>query len=221
MNNSTFKPRLTARGFVISALLIFTLAGCGERTAEARTAETVSDTAPVTVESEPAATDAEISGAAPAGGESETAVTNGNGRDIPSALEKRETEPALQSIGRVVIPSAGIDIPLIVTSENESAAYLQSVVDAGNAVQTPNCGCTVIAAHTNRGFNAIKQAVPGKTAAYVNGVAYICAGKFNGYNRRAYLTDAAGNKLENIPGLVMYTCNDCWQNVTVTVWKEV
>ena len=83
----------------------------------------------------------------------------------------------------------------------------------------------VIADHTNQGFRVLYDVTPDETKAFLyrpdgTVTVYLCTKKFNGHNNLSYLTDEDGNDLSFAPvDLVMYTCNETWENVTITYWK--
>ena len=84
----------------------------------------------------------------------------------------------------------------------------------------------VIGDHAYQGFDAIQSAQPGMMA-YIKtweGIKpYTCVERFHGHNAGNYLTDEYWNRLEADweDALCMYTCEDNWQNITVTLWQKV
>ena len=85
----------------------------------------------------------------------------------------------------------------------------------------------MIADHKHQGFSAMKSSVPGSTIAYINNgntvQAYRCVEKNDGRNNLTSLVDCNGGSLySKIPGgIVMYTCNEHWSNITYTCWQPI
>lgn len=131
---------------------------------------------------------------------------------------KSRTE-TLGDSGRLYIPSVGVNVALYYgrsqkrTDAWDSAAYFKLGVQM------------CIADHNYQGFNAMKRCSIG-TLAYIKKEdsveVYRCIDKFNATNTGANIEDANGTMMSKINdgGLIMYTCNDCWQNVTVTLWRK-
>lgn len=129
-------------------------------------------------------------------------------------------------IGRLVIPSVGVDVALF-------NSYTQGIVDRQDSAGTYryNGGQMVIADHKNQGFSAMKASVPNETIAYINDgetiEVYICVDNNIGSNKATGipydLLDCNGNSiyLQNAGGICMYTCNDHWSNITYTYWQPI
>lgn len=117
-------------------------------------------------------------------------------------------------VGRLVIPSVGIDVACY-------AGYEQEIVDAKNsAAYFYGYGHIIIGDHKNQGFSAIKSCSTGTKAKMItnNGTeTYTCVGKIQGHNTGYELTDANYASIKNLyPGAIAcYTCNDNWKNVTI------
>lgn len=122
---------------------------------------------------------------------------------------------ARSKAGRIIIPGL-VDLRLVSCSVSRS----QDVIDAGNAGRFMFHDMDVIGAHKHLGFSGMKSSVPYETYAYINGERYICVSNFLGHNRGYDLTDWYDNPLTYYDGIVMYTCNENWQNVTFTYWKK-
>ena len=138
-------------------------------------------------------------------------------------------EPAYTfgTAGRLEIPSVGVGVALYITDLYQQ--NVQSVVDAWDsaAVFPYRDSVTVIADHNNQGFASLKNVGVGDTAfiSQQNGSfdTYVCTRVcYNGHNLGTELVDEYGEQVEsNIDGeLIMYTCNDCWQNITITYWQR-
>ena len=129
-------------------------------------------------------------------------------------------------IGRLIIPSVGVDVALF-------NSYTQGVVDRQDSAGTYryNGGQMVIADHKNQGFALTKLSIPGVTIAYINDgqavTPYICVENNVGSNKAndiPYdLLDCNGNSiyLQNAGGICMYTCNDHWSRITYTYWQPI
>ena len=139
-----------------------------------------------------------------------------------------ETDGKLGDFGRLMFADGSYSAALYYEVEDDPA---QAIVDAeDSAVATrrkeyPD-STLVIADHTDQGFAVLYDAKPGETAAYIfktedEAEEYVCEDKFQGHNNLQYLTDEDGNDLSFAPtDLVMYTCNESWENVTITYWKR-
>lgn len=137
-----------------------------------------------------------------------------------------EMESRNRMIGRLVIPSVGVDVALF-------NSYTQGIVDRQDSAGTYryNGGQMVIADHKNQGFALTKLSIPGVTIAYINDgqtvTPYICIDNNVGSNKSngiPYdLLDCNGESiyLQNEGGLCMYTCNQHWSSITYTYWQPI
>lgn len=147
-----------------------------------------------------------------------------NSMDITSVAA--EIASRNRMIGRLVIPSVGLDVALF-------NRFSQATVDRQDSAGTyrHNGGQMVIADHKNQGFSAMKSSVPYETIAYINDgetiTSYICivnnvgANKSNGIPYD--LLDCNKNSIyfQNAGGICMYTCNDHWSSITYTYWQPI
>lgn len=122
------------------------------------------------------------------------------------------------AVGRWSIPSVGVDVACY-------ASWAQSVCDAKDSACYFALGSQkVIADHKHQGFNAIKKCKVG-TVAYVDTGSevqkYVCTGVIQGHNVEGTLTDDGYNSIDkmNPGGITCYTCNDCWQNITIVFFQ--
>ena len=121
---------------------------------------------------------------------------------------------------RLTIPSVGVNVACFWASSN-----LQSYVDASDSAAFFNYGYQdVIADHRHQGFSAMKGSAIGSYAYLDYGSykkTYVCVANFKGHNTGSSLTDLEGNDIAymNEGGIAMYTCNENWQNVTITLWQ--
>lgn len=146
-----------------------------------------------------------------------------------AAAEKAKVKNEIASragmYGRLTISGTSVNVALISCSLYGNS---QVVVDArDSAAFITDFATVIIADHVNQGFSAMKSAVPGSTKAYINRGdytdTYICTANFQGHNTGSDLTDASYNSVlnGNPGGLLMYTCNENWQNVTITYWSKI
>lgn len=129
--------------------------------------------------------------------------------------------------GRLDIPSVGVGVALYETDLYQP--NVQSVVDAWDsaAVFPYRDKVTVIADHNYQGFDGTRNVVVGN-AAFISRQGgsfdtYVCTRIcYDGHNLGAELVDEYGEQVENNTDgeLIMYTCNDCWQNITITYWQR-
>lgn len=123
--------------------------------------------------------------------------------------------------GRLVIPDVGVDVAVIkvfsqeTTDAQDSAAYFDWN------------GAWLIADHWNQGFDAIKQCQPGDICYIVTGddiEEYKCLRMDYGHNTGFDLTenDWSTSVTGQYPGkIIMYTCNNGWQNIAFVVWERI
>lgn len=101
----------------------------------------------------------------------------------------------------------------------------QSIVDKKDSAATWKWDkVTYIADHWNQGFDTIKTCAIGDTCyiAHKDGTrqTYICTDiDRNGHNKEYDIVDHNGNSVDSYSGLVMYTCNDNWRNITLVYWQ--
>ena len=144
-------------------------------------------------------------------------------------LSYNKIEKKMGTAGRLTIPSVGVDVALYnaslyggsqgIVDAHDSAAYMQDAWGLYNSV--------LIADHWNQGFDAMKHSVPDVTKAYIQTnsgtIEYICVANFTGHNTGTDLTDNDYKRIVNLysDGLIMYTCNDHWSNVTIIFWAPM
>ena len=135
------------------------------------------------------------------------------------------------SVGRLTIPSIGVNVALFDTSVY-NVNHSQPIVDASDSAaylsdSVGHYGFVMIGDHVHQGFSAIKQALAGSTLAYIDRgtytETYVCTEVFvgyNGYGDRTGMFDANGNDVagRNPGGLCMYTCNSDG-TITITFWQ--
>lgn len=88
-------------------------------------------------------------------------------------------------------------------------------------------GVIIIADHSHQGFDAIKDCRPGDVCVvrYEDGTAdvYECTVyEPNGKNLKNDLADSNGTSIfDSGADMIMYTCNEDWENVTIAYWNVV
>ena len=132
--------------------------------------------------------------------------------------------------GRLTIPSVGIDVGLYYCKSN-SGSTAQSIVNAADSaafIDQIHVTGAIIADHNNQGFEAMKNSKPNETYAYIDfgsyTQTYICTAIGLGHNYDNDLVDWNGVSLNYdyiSGGLAMYTCNENWQNVTISYWQPI
>lgn len=139
------------------------------------------------------------------------------------------TEPPLSygTFGRLDIPSIGIGVALNYVDLRDGTA--QSVVDAYDSAAYffwHDCKY-VIADHNNQGFANLRNAQVGsyaqisKADGYVD--TYICTRVCtDGRNTQYDLLDEYGISADSSVNcsLLMYTCNQNWEHITLTFWEK-
>ena len=139
---------------------------------------------------------------------------------------KRQMKSRGGMVGRLIIPDVDLDVAVIRASIY-NGSHNQAVVDAkDSAAWMYDWGAAVlIGDHNNQGFEKMKAAVPNVTKCYINNgdtiKTYICIKNIQGHNTGSSITDANYRSLngDNSGGLIMYTCNENWRNITI--WKPI
>lgn len=133
-------------------------------------------------------------------------------------------DKTLGSYGRLYFNESS-SVGLNAVSLNEGNA--QEVVDTQDSAAIFNFGnVLVIADHKNQEFGELKNRQVGDTTyiKYENSIidSYTCSEKVNGQNTGYELIMDDGRKVSELTDcdIVMYTCNENWQNVTITLWKK-
>lgn len=121
--------------------------------------------------------------------------------------------------GRLSIPDVGIDVALVQSMD-------QGVVDAQDSAGYFQWNSAwLIADHYNQGFDYIKQCTVGMKCYIDNGSEteiYECIETGYGHNTGYDITDNSYKSvLSHNPGkVVMYTCDNGWQNIAFVVWAK-
>ena len=127
--------------------------------------------------------------------------------------------------GRLLIPSAEIDVALFLWGEGENEDVMrQNVTDNVDSALLYSDGVGVIIAdHSNQDFATLPQVQEGDAA-------YILAGDFiltlrcdltvDGINTGHGITDKDGYPVSANEDFVCYTCGEDWVNIKIVGWKE-
>ncbi|MDD6363375.1 MAG: hypothetical protein PUG18_09050 [Lachnospiraceae bacterium] len=134
----------------------------------------------------------------------------------------------LGNVGRLFIPSVGVNVALNYVDDNTGDEAAQAICDAEDSAAYMNFSSSDevwIGDHNFQGFDAIKSVVPG-TEAYIKNTdgtitTYTCTEITQATNTGYDLVTADGRSASNINagGIIMYTCNDDWTSVTATFWQ--
>ncbi len=150
-----------------------------------------------------------------------------------SRAEVQDSGEVGQAYGQLTIPAVGIDVKLYYCASDADQIQIraQRIVDADNSaayLDQASVEGVIIADHKHQGFDAIRSCVAHKTRAYIDfgtyTQEYICTAVGTGTNTGKDLLDWNKNSLNygSIPGgLAMYTCNETWNDITITYWKKV
>lgn len=210
---------------VVMLLLVFGTALCVNKIQDSRSG---SDTGEAQTLRAQAVYPAESTGLAPL----ESAETESLAvRDKPMALEAvlflgknrevaREMLERQDMAGRLVIPSAGINVALFIDSQTENVAQLrQEICDREDSAAffTDGLGM-LIADHNNQSFSALGQVQTGDKAVILRGHSIVtlqCSLVDDGYNYGKGILDGDGYYFTSYEDYVCYTCKEDWNNVLV------
>lgn len=135
---------------------------------------------------------------------------------------------ALGNVGRLFIPSAGVNVALNYVDDNTGDEAAQAICDAEDSAAYmvfSSSDEVWIGDHNFQGFDAIKSVAPG-TEAFIKNTdgtisTYVCTEIDQGTNTGYDIVTADGRSASSINagGIVMYTCNDDWTSVTAAFWQ--
>lgn len=136
------------------------------------------------------------------------------------------------NIGRLTIPTFGVDVALFDTSLY-NFSHSQAIVDAADSAAyisdtIDTYGFIIVGDHDYQSFDAIKQVSPGTILYIDKGTfveSYVCTDIFvgyNGYGNKGGMFDINGNSVKgrNDGGLCLYTCNYD-KTITITFWQPL
>ena len=156
-------------------------------------------------------------------------------RDKPMALEAalflgRNREVAQEMLsrqdmaGRLIIPSAGIDVALFIDGQEENVAQLrQEICDREDSAAffTDGLGM-LIADHNNQAFSLLSQVQTGDKAVILRGHSIVtleCDLLADGNNYGKGILDEEGFYFTSYEDYICYTCKEDWNNVLVAGFK--
>lgn len=148
---------------------------------------------------------------------------------LPRNLEvEKEMAERYGMMGRLYIPSVGIDVALISDdgggSENE-ADIRQAICDAPDSASIyPDRGNIIIADHNNQGFATLMNVKSGDMAYILRGTSIMsleCYMVIDGINTGKGITDLEGTPANFYSEFLCYTCKEDWTNVTVVCFDAV
>ncbi len=234
MTNTGRRPRhpiLCRAEMSIFSLLIaaVSLAGCGVMDAELPLHEAL---APISAVCSERMTEAlcgahDESTAVPAQHKGETSVLIG--KEPYSRLRSVRSRPLAETpfgiegtAGRLVIPSAGINVALNLPGEDAQATA--DAEDSACWMEYPGDLNGVIGDHVNQDFSVLFGVRPGDVCTiYKNGKEhhYVCVSTDYGSNIETDVLGADGESLfmRGEDRLCMYTCANGWRHIFVTEWQ--
>lgn len=135
------------------------------------------------------------------------------------------------NVGTLLISDIDVDVPLYeaslyVDEETGDENTAQEIVDMENAAAILKAGSLdVIADHVEQDFARLHEVKPGCIAVIKKGDSkekYVCTAAMEGKNTEEMLTDRNGTPITDLldEGIVMYTCRDTWEDITLTLWKK-
>lgn len=129
-------------------------------------------------------------------------------------------------VGRLIIPSADINVAVFIHGDGKDAAEIrQNVCDAEDSAILYNDSVgNVIADHNNQGFINLPQVKLGDRAYIVAGdviVTLECDLVTDGINTGEGITDLENRWVSAEEDYTLYTCGEDWVNIKIAGFKEV
>ena len=145
------------------------------------------------------------------------------GQNAQTALEKNRRE---YMTGRLVIPSAAVDVALFSDGVGEDEAQIrQAICDAEDSAAIYSDGIgIVIADHNNQAFQFLSEVQPGDRAYILRGESILsleCEVTFDGLNSGMGVTDADGIPATFYAEYICYTCGTDWTNVKIVGFRVI
>ena len=206
--------RITAA--VIAALMVLTLSACAAE--QAQTAEE-----PTMVSSAPSPTPTPTPSPTPTPKPISPEVQALMGQNAQTAEERNRRE---YMTGRLVIPSAAVNVALFSDGVGEDEAQIrQAICDAEDSAAIYSDGIgIVIADHNNQAFQFLSEVQPGDKAYILRGESILsleCDVTFDGLNSGMGVTDADGIPATFYAEYICYTCGTDWTNVKIVGFKVI
>ena len=129
-------------------------------------------------------------------------------------------------VGRLVIPSVGINVALYTDGEGATVEeMLQNICDREDSAAFFCDGMGyLIADHNNQAFQVLDNVSLGDRAFILRGhsiLSLACDLKMDGHNYGKGIVDAEGNFVSALSDYVCYTCQDNWNNVSVVGFRVI
>ena len=145
------------------------------------------------------------------------------GQNAQTALERNKRE---YMTGRLVIPSAAVNVALFSDGVGEDEAQIrQAICDAEDSAAIYSDGIgIVIADHNNQAFQLLGEVQPGDRAYILRGESILsleCEAIFDGLNSGMGVTDADGIPATLYAEYICYTCGTDWTNVKIVGFKVI
>lgn len=156
-------------------------------------------------------------------------------RDKPMSLEavvflgrNRQAEQEIRAnpgmVGRLVIPSVGINVALYTDGEGTTEEEkLQNICDREDAAAFFDDGSGyLIADHNNQAFRVLGNVQQGDRAFILRGHSILsleCDLRMDAHNYGKGIVDAEGNYVSSLSDYVCYTCKENWNNVSVAGFR--
>lgn len=128
--------------------------------------------------------------------------------------------------GRLVIPSAAVNVALFSDGVGEDEAQIrQAICDAEDSAAIYSDGIgIVIADHNNQAFQFLSEVQPGDKAYILRGESILsleCEVTFDGLNSGMGVTDADSIPATFYADYICYTCGTDWTNVKIVGFKVI
>ena len=145
------------------------------------------------------------------------------GKNAQTAEERNRRE---YMTGRLVIPSAAVDVALFSDGVGEDEAQIrQAICDAEDSAAIYSDGIgIVIADHNNQAFQFLSEVQPGDRAYILRGESILsleCEITFDGLNSGMGVTDADGIPATFYADYICYTCTTDWTNVKIVGFNVI
>lgn len=145
------------------------------------------------------------------------------GLNEQTAIERNRRE---YMTGRLVIPSAAVNVALFSDGVGEDEAQIrQAICDAEDSAAIYSDGIgIVIADHNNQAFQFLSEVQPGDRAYILRGESILsleCAVTFDGHNDGEGVTDADGVPATYYAEYICYTCGTDWTNVKIVGFNVI
>ena len=143
----------------------------------------------------------------------------GRNREVAEEMNRRSGMS-----GRLIIPTAGIDVALFSDGPGEDEAEIrQNICDQPDSAAYFTDGLGMLVAdHNNQSFSSLTQVQQGDKALILRGHSILtleCSLVTDGYNYGKGILDADGYYITSYEEYVCYTCKEDWNNVSVVGFK--